>query len=195
MDTVEKILAMGIPKAEVWIAEAKFGYVHVVEYCRAIAKDANVLEVGCGSGILLSMLAEEFENLRFTGLEPIATGFSALRPLNEYVADSGVNIENVRYESYASDERFDFIYCVNVFEHLDDWENFLRWASGLISERGKLLILCPNYSFPYEPHFRIPTVCNKALTYRVFENEFVNSNRQIAQTGFGNHSTLCENEV
>jgi hypothetical protein len=31
------------------------------------------------------------------------------------------------------------------------------------------VILCPNYSFPYESHFRVPIIFNKLLTFNFFQ--------------------------
>ena len=56
-----------------------------------------------------------------------------------------------------------FIFCVNVFEHVDDWRHFLDWASKNLNENGQFIVLCPNYGIPYESHFKIPIIFNKRL--------------------------------
>jgi hypothetical protein len=58
---------------------------------------------------------------------------------------------------------------VNVFEHVVDWQHFLSWASESLKEGGAFFVLCPNYGFPYESHFKIPVVLNKQLTYGLFK--------------------------
>lgn len=37
---------------------------------------------------------------------------------------------------------------------------------------------CPNYLFPYEPHFNIPIVITKRLTEKIFRNK-IHQNRNI----------------
>ena len=139
--------------------------------------NANILEVGCGSGILLSMFAEEFSQHNFTGIEPFGDGFSSLKELNSVVRRMGVKLNIEGYEQHQAQSKYDFIYCVNVFEHVDDWRHFLRWAANNLNEGGELLVLCPNYGFPYESHFKIPIIFSKKLTYKIFKNNIKNFER------------------
>ena len=157
-----------------YIEEAMFGFSHLIKPIRSLDSNANILEVGCGSGILLSMFAEEFPEHNFTGIEPFGDGFSELKELNSAVRRMGVELNIEGYEQYQAQLKYDFIYCVNVFEHVDDWRHFLSWAVNNLTEGGEFVVLCPNYGFPYEPHFRIPTIVSKKLTYKVFKNYIKN---------------------
>ena len=51
---------------------------------------------------------------------------------------------------------------------MDDWKHLLNWVSDVLSDQGKFIVLCPNYSFLYESHFQIPIVLNKRITYFLF---------------------------
>ena len=113
------------------------------------------------------MLAEEFSQRNFVGIEPFGDGFSNLKELNSVVRKMGVKLEIEGYEQHQS--TYDFIYCVNVFEHVDDWRHFLSWAANSLKENGVFFVLCPNYGFPYEAHFRLPIIFNKKLTYNLFK--------------------------
>ena len=161
-----------LDNSKFWLAEAEFGFSQLKEIISSLAADSKILEVGCGSGILLSVLAEEFPNHKFLGIEPFGDGFSSLKDLNAVVKDLGVNLSIERYEEHQS--KYDFIYCVNVFEHVDDWRHFLDWASNNLTENGRFVVLCPNYGFPYESHFKIPIIFNKRLTFNIFENNILN---------------------
>jgi SAM-dependent methyltransferase len=151
-----------------WIAEAEFGFRYVRDIVDALQHPSRILEVGCGSGILLSMLKEEFPYHEFEGIEPLGGGFSQLEELNSFVRDMGVGIETAPYESFQIKQKYDLIYCVNVFEHVKDWRHFLDWAAASLKKNGQFFVLCPNYNFPYESHFKLPVVGNKKLTYRIF---------------------------
>ena len=84
----------------------------------------------------------------------------------------------VLIESYEQHRAtYDLIFCVNVFEHVNDWQHFLGWASESLKEGGVFLVLCPNYGFPYESHFKIPVVLNKQLTYRLFKRHILRFER------------------
>ena len=129
----------------------------------------DVIEIGCGSGILLNLLSENFKDINFEGIDPFGDGFDSLSNLNALSRENGVSIKNIGYEEFSPNLKYNLIFCVNVFEHLYDWRNFLEKISFLLSQGGKIIILCPNYGFPYEAHFRIPILFNKEITYFIFQ--------------------------
>jgi len=158
------------PKAKQHSAEAEFGYKHILEYVRTLPSASQVLEVGSGSGLLLSRLAQVFPKIKFTGLEPVGDGFTYKPVMYDFIESlPNAHIKPVGYEALSSGEKFDFIFLVNVFEHLPDWEDFMEVIQTSLNPNGKCIVLCPNYSFPYEPHFRLPIFLNKSLTQWVFK--------------------------
>ena len=161
-----------LENSKLWLAEAEFGFSHLKEYVSSLTANRDILEVGCGSGILLSMLAEEFPHHNFLGIEPFGEGFSNLKELNAAVSKLGVNLSTDSYEEHQF--KYDFIYCINVFEHVADWRHFLDWASKNLKENGTFLVLCPNYGFPYESHFKIPITFNKRFTFKLFKKHILN---------------------
>lgn len=167
---LDDIKSLEIKDSCVWINEAIFGYENICNYCNKLKPGNKVLEIGCGSGILLSLLVENFKYLEFEGIEPFNDGFSSLEKLNKIIRNSGISIINKSYEEFNTPIKFNLIFCVNVFEHLDDWQDFILKIKNLLEENGKLIILCPNYGFPYESHFRIPILFNKKTTQFIFKN-------------------------
>lgn len=161
-----------LENSKLWLAEAEFGFSHLKEHVSSLTANMDILEVGCGSGILLSMLAEEFPNHNFLGIEPFGEGFSNLKELNAAVRKLGVNLLTESYEKHQF--KYDLIYCINVFEHVTDWRHFLDWASNNLKENGTFLVLCPNYGFPYESHFKIPITFNKRFTFTFFKKHILN---------------------
>lgn len=170
---IKKVLDdCNIDNSKLWFAEAEFGFSHIKGPISSLPSNSEILEVGCGSGILLSMLTEEFPHLRFNGIEPFGEGFLGLKELNAVVRQLGVRLSIESYEEHQS--KYDLIYCINVFEHVNDWQHFLDWASNNLKENGLFLVLCPNYGFPYDPHFKIPVTFNKRLTFKFFEKYILN---------------------
>ena len=48
---------------------------------------------------------------------------------------------------------------------------YLKKTNEWLNPEGLNIILCPNYSFPYESHFKIPIIINKKLTYSIFKKK------------------------
>jgi len=164
--TADEIRKLFIPNSDLWIAEANFGFTHISELLEKTNTKADILEIGCGSGILLSLCHEQFPEKNYVGLEPFGSGFDSLKTLNRAVQENRIHINNIPYENYHTEKKFDLIFAINVFEHLDDWKHNLKWVSNHLKTGGKFITLHPNYSFPYESHFKLPIIINKKGTSR-----------------------------
>lgn len=162
--------------------EAEFGYRHIRSHLADCPADARVLEVGSGPCVLLSQVKCEFPDLDVTGLEPIGPGFDHFdSTLQKLTGKFGFRLLKTGYEEFADSAGFDLIFLVNVFEHLPDWRHFLGFVREKLNPGGKCVILCPNYGFPYESHFKLPIVWNKAVTGRLFRGVI---ERREAERGY-----------
>ena len=56
-------------------------------------------------------------------------------------------------EDCTFEHKFDFIFSINIMEHLKDPYSVLRQMVESLSAGEKYRFFCPNYDFPYEPHF------------------------------------------
>jgi SAM-dependent methyltransferase len=82
------------------------------------------VEVGCGAGAILSELAKEYPQSRFSGYEisPQAHELSKVRKTDRvqyYLADF-----------LGTKDRYDCLLCMDVFEHVPDYMGFLEKLSG-----------------------------------------------------------------
>jgi 2-polyprenyl-3-methyl-5-hydroxy-6-metoxy-1,4-benzoquinol methylase len=148
--------------------EFKFGFNEIIS---CISKNDKILEIGSGSGLLSSYLSTL--GYKIKSLEPFDKGFHDLKLLHNTIKkinSKNYNVINSSLEDYETYEKFDKIFAINVFEHVDDYKFCIIKACSLLNENGELIILCPNYSFPYESHFNIPIILNKKVTYFLFEN-------------------------
>jgi Methyltransferase domain len=78
-------------------------------------------DVGCGAGLIVDLLANEFTTSEFTGYE-LSTDveeFWNSRPSRNNLKYSHENI-------IGSNNFFDLITCIDVFEHVEDYFGFLR---------------------------------------------------------------------
>lgn len=169
-------------------AEAAFGLREMAFFFEDARKPKTVLEVGCGTGVLLSLLSKQHPEISFVGLEPIGQGFAQFaRTLNRIEAENG-NITFLRdkIEYLQTEQTFDLIFSVNVFEHLDDWRRATDNCVSMLAPGGKMVVLCPNYSVPYESHFALPIVGSKALTHRIFEERITHLEDKLDAKGLWN---------
>ena len=173
---------------ERWIREeADFGMDEISPEVSAqtVRGPAKILEIGCGTGFLLGRLAGEYPEHQFHGLEPIGPGFDDFTDLLEKIIGTSESIELIRAgaEGFQSEEKFDLIYSVNVFEHLEDWRKGIENCISHLSEDGRMIFLCPNYDFPYEPHFSIPIIWDKKLTRRIFRKKIEDYHASVGNDG------------
>ena len=119
-------------------------------------EDIKILEVGGGIHLLTNYLKQYHD---ITSIEPgnysdgFATNIDKLR--NHILEYDNKNIHTTSLENFNTTEKYDFIFSMNVLEHtININEHISKCLSLLKNKHSILFIECPNYSFPYEPHFR-----------------------------------------
>lgn len=118
---------------------------------------AQILEVGGGILALAVQLASE--GFTVTTVEPVGEGFTGI----SFIMDVFIEIakdENLVFNVIQSpiedcefDHKFDFIFSINVMEHLKNPYPVILQMVSTLENGGKYRFFCPNYDFPYEPHF------------------------------------------
>lgn len=144
-----------------------------------------IMEGGAGLLLLSGYLASRGEKIH--ALEPIASGFSHFRDMQDAVRvhyekiGLKLNLSDSPIVNYSNTESFDYVYSINVFEHIADVEQGLSNAYLSLKHGGSLRVYCPNYHFPYEPHFHIPTLFDKSFTGFVFKSAIASARMHSAQ--------------
>jgi len=164
---------------ETYANEAEFGLSIIEEDLGGLPEGATILEIGAGILLLSGYLSSR--GFRVYALEPIEAGFSHFRELQDAMKG---HYESLRLslpviestiEDYPDEDRFDYAFSINVFEHIEDIERGLSSAYRALKPGGTLRVYCPNYRFPYEPHFNIPTLGSKRLTEALFNSSIMGS--------------------
>lgn len=172
---------------EVFAAEAKFGRQWLDDSLAGLRPGANVLEVGAGLMLLACQLRRE--GYAVTALEPIGEGFSIFSRVQDLVLDLAreqgfaPDVRGVPVEALHDETRFDLAYSVNVMEHVADVETAIAAVVAVLAPGGRYRFTCPNYRFPYEPHFNIPTLFSKRLTERMLGSRIFGNRRMDDPAG------------
>ena len=111
----------------------------IINYLK-LKKYTNVLDVGCGTGILYPYLKEKFKN--YTGID--------ISPKMIEVAfrkyPSG-NFINCNFYNFKSKKKYDLIIVFNSFPHFIERKKFFKKALSFLNKKGKLII---THSFKLE---------------------------------------------
>ena len=153
-----------------YIDEAEFFLELLEDDLAMLPEGSQVVELGSGCGLLSMLVASR--GFRVTAFEPALSGFHEMGFLRRIVEASWVGtppavrwVEDVaRAQNGGAGPRAAFAYSFNVLEHVEDAQEFVHGALAHLDSHGKFRIVFPNYIYPYESHFNMPTLFNKRLT-------------------------------
>lgn len=105
---------------------------------------ANILEIGCGTGKLLSQIDSMTSGIALTGIEMSQDMISQI--------DKGkfrnlVRLINSSIEDFTTKETYDMIVMKQVFHHIVSRRNVLEKLSNNLKEDGVIIIMTPNEGY------------------------------------------------
>ena len=168
---------------EIFAQEARVARAWLVPGLSRVRTGDQILEVGAGLMLLSCQLARE--GYAVVALEPISEGFSQFSELQgivlRYAREQGIAPEvlTIPVEDLAVEGAFAFAFSFNVMEHVKSPSLAIRNVCKAIRPGGEYRFSCPNYHFPYEPHFNIPTFFSKKLT-EFFLASFIFGSKKMA---------------
>lgn len=140
-----------------YIAEAPVALALVEPHLRP---HQRILEIGSGIGFFAGFLADCGYDV--VELEPVGDGFefvgaarAALPSASAAPRHLPISVEDLDPEVHG---RFDLVYSLNVLEHVPDWRVALDRTTGVMTAGGVMVQSCPNYTFPFDPHFGVPLI-------------------------------------
>ncbi len=131
-----------------------------------------ILEVG--AGLMLVACQLQREGFSVTALEPIGPGFTVFAELQKKILeyarskDFAPTVLPIPVEELMAKNVFSLAYSFNVMEHVANVPTAITKIVDALEDGGEYRFTCPNYLFPYEPHFNIPTLFSKRLTAWIF---------------------------
>ena len=171
-----------LPIFDVYEGEARFGRQYIGEDITSLDYGAAVLEVGAGSLLLSCQLARE--GFSVTALEPKGEGFSHFIQMQKLILECADRmacvpiVVNMHAEDMQYSCQYDYAFSINVMEHVNDVGQVIMRVGSSLKQNAKYHFTCPNYLFPYEPHFNIPTVFSKKIT-RILLHKKIFHNKEL----------------
>jgi 2-polyprenyl-3-methyl-5-hydroxy-6-metoxy-1,4-benzoquinol methylase len=162
-------------------AEAIFGRRFIDRDLEQLPSGARVLEVGAGSMLLSCQLVRE--GFEVAALEPVGSGFSHFDQMRQLVLERADALEcrprllNLVAEDLNENALYDFAFSINVMEHVGAVSEALTRVCNSLKAGATYRFTCPNYLFPYEPHFNLPTLLSKRLTAKILRRQILGSQR------------------
>ncbi len=106
---------------------------------KLIEEGTRVLDVGCGTGLILEEIKRRCPGVAIVGVEP-GEGFASF---------SRARLDCAIYSSidqlkHQREKKFDVIMLNHVLEHVDDPVEFLAEIKGLLGDKGSVFIDVPN---------------------------------------------------
>ncbi len=117
----------------------------------------KVMDCGCGTGILLFNLAENFPQSTFTGLEIDSFLFDNFQ--NNIIQYNTLNIKAKQgsiYQTGENDEFYDIVISRLVIEHLEKPDRALEELYRILKPGGKLIIVSNDFEYHVLTNPHIP---------------------------------------
>lgn len=118
-----------------------------------LAAGQRILELGCGWGSLTLWMAERYPNARIQAV-------SNSRPQREFIEAEcrrrgigNVQVFTADMNDFATDQRFDRVVSVEMFEHMRNYQRLLQRIAGWLQPGGKLFVHVfshRRFAYPFE---------------------------------------------
>lgn len=95
----------------------------------------EILDIGCGGGIVSVPLARI--GARVTGLD---AGAENIMVAKEYAKREGLDIEYLSSDISDIHKKYDIVLCLEVVEHVDNLDEFLKNISHLLKPNGLVIL-------------------------------------------------------
>ena len=130
-----------------------FGYTSIGNYARAqvfikllkrlpLEKFRHILDLGCGLGEYSFMMAESLPQAKVTAIDILPDRVAAVKKAKAQLGLPNLDVRQTKIEE-IEDQKYDFIFSVDVFEHIREQEMPFKAAHKRLDEGGYLLVKMP----------------------------------------------------
>ncbi len=113
----------------------------------ALEPQARILEIGCGTGGNLPMLAA-FGQVHALEMDDTARTIAADKTGHRFDIRAGVCPNDIPFR----DQKFDLICLFDVLEHIEQDNETLAAARDMLAENGRIVVTVPAYRWMWGPH-------------------------------------------
>jgi SAM-dependent methyltransferase len=110
----------------------------------------NFLEIGCGTGFVLSRLRSFYPDKQFSGADILPRGLIEARKRCPNVTFFQIDARNMPFV-----DEFDVIGAFDVIEHIDEDEHFLSQLYQAVKPGGGILLTAPQYAWLWTEEDRL----------------------------------------
>lgn len=132
-----------------------FGYTSLGNYARSqvfikllrnlpVENFRSILDLGCGMGEYSFMMAESLPDAKVTAIDLLPDRVAAVNRAKEKLNIRNLEVYRNKIEELPADKTFDFIFSVDVFEHIPPDEMPFKEAYRRLTPGGRFLVKIPN---------------------------------------------------
>lgn len=100
----------------------------------------KILDLGCGWGSLTLWIAQQYPHCHVTGLSNSNSQRAYILSRSQELGLDNVTAITADIRNFETDDTFDRVVSVEMFEHLRNYELLLRRIAGWLNDRGKLFV-------------------------------------------------------
>lgn len=114
-----------------------------------------ILVVGCGTGAEVFYLSKT-SNYDVYGVDPSreAIDICELKCALKNISAANISVGFAEKLNFP-DNFFSMVLCFTVLEHVSDVNSSLNEMYRVLRPGGKAMIVCPDYRYPEEPHYKV----------------------------------------
>lgn len=138
---------------EVWGNQEYYNFAHkgsldvthpgIIILNQIASNSKRIIDLGCGEGTRLSLLKTESSS-KLVGVDISSTALKIAKKAHKNIEFIEADLEKLPFK----DEEFDLVYSAYVLEHISDPNKVVNEAVRVLSEKGYLILIAPNYGAP-----------------------------------------------
>jgi len=111
----------------------------LVQFEQGITKCKRVLDIGCGSGMIVNLLAYRNPGIQFDAVD-FSDGINFAQEFSTNHSIQNVTFHKINFFEFQSKFTYDAIICNGVLHHMPDYLNAVTCINRLLNRNGNLIV-------------------------------------------------------